>query len=135
MKPTTAEKARIPKSTCVEDRYPHIKKLPSAIKCSSEHKDEGGTRSPVLLLYPRTNLTYELLQLNYSRNRETSLKNALPDPKSQQHKQLIDCRKWETDTGNGVHKKQQMKPSSSKHIKKDIHTWLMFTTSLGFKSW
>jgi hypothetical protein len=28
-----------------------------------------------------------------------------------------------------------MKPSSSKHIKKDIHTWLMFTTSLGFKSW
>ncbi len=97
--------------------------------------DEGGTRSPVLLLYPRTNLTYELLQLNYSRNRETSLKNALPDPKSQQHKQLIDCRKWETDTGNGVHKKQQMKPSSSRHIKKDIHTWLMFTTSLGFKSW
>ncbi len=54
---------------------------------------------------------------------------------SQEPTKTADCRKWETDTGNGVHKKQQMKPSSSKHIKKDIHTWVMFTTSLGFKSW
>jgi hypothetical protein len=48
----------------------------------------GWNPIPSSVVVPTNKPTYELSQLNYSTNRETSLKNALPNPKSQQ-KQLI----------------------------------------------
>ncbi len=94
---------------CGRYRYPH-QKLPSAIKCSSEHKTRVEPDPKFCCCTHEQTYQWTLAIKLFQKSRDKLEKRSA---ESQEPTKTADCRKWETDTGNGVQKKQQMKPSSS----------------------
>lgn len=132
-----------------EDRYPH-QKLPSASKCSSEHKTRVEPDPQFCCCTHEQTYLWTLAIKLFHKSRDKLEKRSA---ESQEPTKTADCRKWETVTGNGVQKKQQMKPSPSstsstkvevpltldwfrcdtppKYEEYLVFTLVMFTTSLG----